>query len=196
MSARHNSAGRLSCRACYPKIKTRKHTQGISNLASVTDLDHELKAANKFIVRRNQSLSWQANKVFIYFVGILCFGIAIGFAVQGLWLVLPFAGLEILALTIGLYLCCLRNRQQEVITIDDDKFVLEKGEQTPNEIWEFDRAWVKLELKKPKHHGHPSKLLVRSKGKQTEIGKCLTNEERQSLADSLTEALQTTLHTS
>jgi len=165
-------------------------------LTSVTDLDHELKTPNKFIVRRNQSLSWQGNKVFIFFVGILCFGIAIGFAIQGLWLILPFAGLEILALTIGLYLCCLRNRQQEVITIDEDKFVLEKGEQTPSEIWEFDRAWVSLELNKSKYHGHPSRLLVRSKGKQTEIGECLTNEERQSLANSLVEALQITLQTS
>lgn len=165
-------------------------------MASVTDLGHELKSPTKFIVRRNQSLSWRGNKVFILFVGILCFGIAIGFAIQGLWLILPFAGLEILALTIGLYLCCLRNRQLEVITIDDNKLVLEKGENTPSETWEFDRAWVSLELKNSKHHGHPSKLLVRSKGKQIEIGECLTNEERQSLANSLIAALQTTLITS
>lgn len=162
-------------------------------MPSVIDLGQELKTPTKFIVRRNQSLSWQGNKVFIFFVGFMCFGIAIGFALQGLWLILPFAGIEILALTIGLYLCCLRNRQQEVITIDDDKFVLEKGEQTPSETWEFERAWLKLELKKPVRHGHPSKLIVRSKGKQTEIGECLTNEERQSLANSLVETLQTTL---
>jgi len=162
-------------------------------LASITDLDQELNVPTKFIVRRNQSLSWQGNKVFIFFVGILCFAIAIGFALQGLWLILPFAGLEILALTVGLYLCCLRNRQQEVITIDNDKLVIEKGEKTPTETWVFDRAWVQLELQNPKYHGHPSKLLVRSKGKQAEIGECLTNEERQSLASSLVDVLHTTL---
>jgi len=162
-------------------------------LASVTDLDQELNAPKKFVVRRNQSLSWRGNKVFIFFVGILCFAIAIGFAIKGLWLILPFAGLEILALTVGLYLCCLRNRQQEVITIDNEKLVIEKGENTPSETWVYDRAWLKLELHNPKYHGHSSKLLVRSKGKQTEIGECLTNEERHSLANSLVDVLNTAL---
>lgn len=159
----------------------------------VTDLGQEPTASRQFIVRRNQSLSWKGNKVFILFVGILCFAIAIGFAIQGLWLILPFAGLEILALTTGLYICCLRNRQQEVITINQDKLIVEKGEKTPTESWEFERAWVNLELQQSKFQGHPSKLVVRSKGKETEIGACLTNNERQSLAVTLVETLQTTL---
>ena len=163
------------------------------NLSSVTDLSQEIKAPKRFIVRRNQSLSWRGNKVFILLVGILCFAIAIGFAIQGLWLILPFAGLEIIALTMGLYICCLRNRQQEVITIDEDKFLVEKGEKNPTEAWEFDRAWVNLELQQSKYQGHPSKLMVRSKGQETEIGECLTNNERQNLAETLIETLQTTL---
>ncbi len=162
-------------------------------MTSVTDLSQEINASKKFIVRRNQSLSWQGNKVFILFVGILCFAIAIGFAIQGLWLILPFAGLEILALTIGLYICCLRNRQQEVITIDENKLLIEKGDKRPTEIWEFDRTWVNLELQRSKYQGHPSKLIVRSKGKETEIGECLTDKEKQSLADSLLKTLHTKL---
>ena len=162
-------------------------------LSSVTDLSQEIKAPKRFIVRRNQSLSWRGNKVFILLVGILCFAIAIGFAIQGLWLILPFAGLEIIALTMGLYICCLRNRQQEVITIDEDKFLVEKGEKNPTQAWEFDRAWVNLELQQSKYQGHPSKLMVRSKGQETEIGECLTNNERQNLAETLIETLQTTL---
>ncbi|MEM7400700.1 MAG: DUF2244 domain-containing protein [Pseudomonadota bacterium] len=162
-------------------------------MTSITDLSQEVKAPKKFIVRRNQSLSWQGNKVFILIVGVLCFAIAIGFATQGLWLILPFAGLEILALTIGLYICCLRNRQLEVITIDENKLLIEKGEKSPTETWEFDRTWVSLELQQSRYQGHPSKLIVRSKGEKTEIGKCLTDKEKQSLADSLLKTLHTTL---
>lgn len=162
-------------------------------MGTVTDIDHETTAPKQFIVRRNQSLSWRGNKLFIYFMAAISFGIAGMFALQGLWLILPFAGLEILALTIGLYMCSLRCRDQEVVTIHDDVVKVEKGRQKPNEVWQFEKAWISLELVKSPIQGHPSKLLMRSKGKETEIGRCLTNEERKNLSDSLAKALHTIL---
>ncbi len=161
----------------------------------VTDIDHEHAAPKQFIVRRNQSLSWRGNKFFIYFMAAVSFGIAGMFALQGLWLILPFAGLEILALTLGLYMCSLHGRDQEVITIDSEQVIIEKGRQEPKESWQFDRSWVKLELVNSPLLGHPSKLLIRSKGKETEIGKCLTNDERNSLSASLVKALNSSIDT-
>lgn len=155
----------------------------------VTDIDHDLPKQQQFIVRRNQSLSWRGNKLFIYFMATISLGIAGMFALQGLWLILPFAGLEILALTIGLYMCSLRCRDQEVVTISDDVVTVEKGRQNPKEAWQFERAWIKLELIKSPLQGHPSKLLIRCKGKETEIGRCLTNDERKGLSGSLAQAL-------
>ena len=161
-------------------------------MSTVADIGHELKVPTQFIVRCNQSLSWRNNKLFIINVGILTLGIAGIFALQGLWLIVPFAGLEILALTIGLYICCLRNRYKEVITISDGNFIVEKGVKHPTEIWKFERAWVSLELQKPKHKGHPSKLLIRSKGNRIEVGACLTNKEKENLANSLGQILRKT----
>ena len=160
-------------------------------MTTATDIDHELAAPIQFIVRCNRSLSWQENKIFILYISVLSFGIAGAFALQGLWLVLPFAGIEIIALTTGLYLCCLRNRHQEVITIDEKVLTIEKGTQQPQEIWKYDRAWANVELQKAKFQGHPSKLFIRAKGKQTEVGKLLTNKERKSLANSLSKTLNT-----
>ena len=159
----------------------------------VTDIDHDVATQKQFIVRRNQSLSWRGNKLFIYFMAVISLGIAGMFALQGLWLILPFAGLEILALTFALYVCSLRCRDQEVVTISDDVVTVEKGRQNPSEAWQFERAWLKLELIKSPLQGHPSKLLMRSNGKETEIGRCLTNDERKSLSDSLAKALHTIL---
>ncbi|MGH1537837.1 MAG: DUF2244 domain-containing protein [Gammaproteobacteria bacterium] len=162
-------------------------------MTSVTDIDHEHSAPMQFIVRRNQSLSWRGNKLFIYLMAAVSFGIAGMFALQGLWLILPFAGLEILALTLGLYMCSLHCGDQEVITIDNEQVRIEKGRQKPKESWKFDRSWVNLELVSSPLHGHPSKLLIRSKGNETEIGKCLTNDERKSLSASLVKALDISL---
>ena len=159
----------------------------------MTDIDQELTAPMQFIVRRNQSLSWRGNKLFIYFMAVISFGIAGMFAFQGLWLILPFAGLEILVLTVALYTCSLRCRDQEVVTVEENLVIVEKGRQKPLEAWKFERAWINLELVKSPFQSHPSKLIIRSKGKETEIGKCLTNDERRSLSDSLAKALQTIL---
>ena len=154
----------------------------------------EVTVPTQFVVQRNQSLSWHGNKVFIIYIAFLSLGIASIFALQGMWLILPFAGLEILALAIALYICCLRCRDREVITIDDEKLYVEKGRDRPKQRLQFERAWLQLELKKSTHHGHPSQLLIRSKGRQIEIGKYLTNKERNSLAKSLVAALQIPLN--
>ena len=162
-------------------------------MSTVTDMDQELSAPLQFIVRRNQSLSWRGNKLFIYFMAVVSLGIAGMFALQGLWLILPFAGLEILVLTVALYTCSLRCRDQEVVTVEEHLVVVEKGRQKPREAWKFERAWINLELVKSPFQSHPSKLIIRSKGNETEIGKCLTNDERRSLSESLAKALQTIL---
>jgi len=90
-------------------------------------------------------------------------------------------------------MCSLRCRDQEVVTIEGDIVKIEKGRKKPDEVWQFEKNWINLELVKSPLQGHPSKLLIRSKGKETEIGRCLTNDERKQLSDSLAKALQTIL---
>ena len=144
----------------------------------------------QFVLQRNQSLSWYGNKVIVTYIAVLTLGIACVFAYLGMWIILPFAGLEIVALTIGLYLCCLRCQDREVITIDDENLFIEFGRAKSKRQWQFARAWLQLELKKPIYSGHPSQLVVRYKGKEIEIGKYLTNKERKSLAHSLSAVLE------
>ena len=150
----------------------------------------ESSVPTQFIVQRNQSLSWYGNKVFIAYIAMLSLGTAGIFAYLGMWLILPFAGLAIFALAIGLYICCLHGQDREVITIDNDKLLIEKGRIKPKQQWQFDRTWLRLELKKSPYNGHPSQLIIRSKGKQFEIAKFLTNKERKSLAKSIVVVLQ------
>ena len=156
----------------------------------------ENSLSTQFVIERNQSLSWKGNKVFIFFLAVLTLGIAVVFAFQGLWLILPFAGIEVVALTIGLYCCNLRCRDKEVITIDTEKVLVEEGRRKPNNCWSFNRAWLYVELISPKAHGHPSQLKLRSKGKEIEVGKCLTDNERKSLAKTLASVLEKQLVTS
>lgn len=54
-------------------------------------------------VKRNCSISPQTLLWLLFATVLLSFGIAIGFALLGAWLVLPFAGVEMIALAVALY---------------------------------------------------------------------------------------------
>ena len=153
----------------------------------------DISAPTQFIVRRNQSLSWYGNKVFIAYITVLSLGIAGFFTYLGMWLILPFAILVIILLTVGLYISCSRCHDREVITIDKNKLMIEKGRVKPKQRWQFDRSWLQLELKKSPYIGHPSQLIIRSKGKEFEIAKFLANKEKKDLAKSIVAVLQVQL---
>ena len=154
----------------------------------------ELKAKSentlsRFVVTPNCSMTWRDNKAFVVSVAIISFGIAGAFAIKGFWMILPFTGAEILLLTVILYLCCLRATQCEVISISADNIQIEVGRKKARKIHRFQRAWTKLELYPPRSSSDVSRLVMRSKGKELEIGACLTEADRKSLATSIKQVL-------
>lgn len=135
------------------------------------------------------SLTCTQERVTFWSLVLLCFGVAIGFTVQGYWLVLPFAGLEIGLLAWALE--SLRNRENnyEILTIDGDSVVLEWriGKQSGRR--ELNRQWVHVQCdcSTPGRNCH---LCVRSHGLETEVGHFLSDEARLKLAAVLKMQLQ------
>ena len=62
-----------------------------------------LAAEYVITAKRNCSLSSTGRLLFLLLMGVVSFGIALGFAMLGAWLVLPFAGLEMLLLSWAFY---------------------------------------------------------------------------------------------
>ena len=145
---------------------------------------------SRFVVTPNCSMTWRDNKIFVASLAIISFGIAGAFAVQGLWMIIPFAGLEIIFLTVILYMCCLRATQCEVISIGADNIQIEVGRQKMRELHSFQKAWTCVELYPPRRSNENSRLVMRSKGKELEIGACLSEPDRKSLALSIKQALR------
>lgn len=144
---------------------------------------------SRFVVMPNCSMSWQENKVFIASLALISFSIAVGFALQGLWMILPFAGLEILMLTGIMYWTSLQATHREVISIYADKVVIEVGRRKSRQVYEFQRAWTKIEFSQPILPSRRRRLVIRSKGKELEIGACLIEQEQEQLAASIRTAL-------
>lgn len=147
----------------------------------------------RFILRPNRSLSWRGSLLFYFSLLIISSGIAIGLALLGLWLVLPFAGLEMLALGIGLYVVACRCYECEVISINGDSIRIERGRDYPREQWTLGRMWARVVLERCPREWYPSRLLIRSHGRSVEVGRFLDEEERQRLADELTRSLRPAL---
>jgi uncharacterized membrane protein len=142
-----------------------------------------------FVVSPNYSMTWRENKIFIASLAVVSFSIAGGFALQGLWLILPFAGLEMIMLWGILYWSSLRATRCEVISIDADNVKVEVGRNKMRHLHSFQRAWTRVELYPPARPHWQSRLVMRSKGKELEIGACLNDEERKTLAASIRKAL-------
>ncbi len=136
----------------------------------------------RFILRPHQSLSWEQMLIAYGLIAVVCLGVAVAFASSGLWLVLPFAGVEVLVLGIAFYSCARRGFSMEVIGIRPDTLYIERGRYLPETRHEFKTAWTKISIISPRYRGHPSRLTVGSQGRSVEIGAALTEEERLGLA--------------
>ena len=137
------------------------------------------------VIRPNCSLSWQRTVAVYCGICGVSLTIALGFALLGFWLVLPFAGLELIALAVAFYLSAVRVNSREVILIRGGMVAVEKGLHQPEESTEFQRAWARVELAEPQQRGYPTRLLICSHGRKVEVGHCLNDMERRQLAADL-----------
>jgi uncharacterized membrane protein len=139
----------------------------------------------RFVIRPDRSLTWPQTKLVCFSLASVCLVVAILFTASGFWLVLPFAGAEVVALVTAFYLCARSGRTIEVVYIKEDRVAVEKGPPGIRRICEFKRAWARIVLQPARIVRHPSRLLVGSHGKQVQLGAFLTEDERRRLAGEL-----------
>ncbi len=140
---------------------------------------------DQYVIQPNRSLSWQGTLTFFVAVTFVTMTVAAMFALQGAWLIVPFAGLEILALGVCLYLCAYKNSEREVIRIDNESVKVERGRSRAHHRVEFQRHWTQVRLTRSQLYWYPSRLTISSMGKEVEVGSSLTDEERATLAREL-----------
>lgn len=145
----------------------------------------------RFVIQPNGSLSLGGAAVFMVAVSTVALGIGIAFAWMGFWVILPFAGLELMALGAGLYVSLRASRQREVVTVMDDAVEIAFGMEGagPQRIERFTRAWTRVRLVPGQGRTGKSRLLLGASGKFVELGGCLTDAERDELAGRLNNVL-------
>lgn len=124
------------------------------------------------VARRNNSLSSTGRLLVFAFIFAVSIGIAAGFALLGAWLILPFAGLEMLVLYLAFRHVDRRAGDFERIAIAGDRVEIEICEAGRSRSYEFNRCWAQLV------GGEGERLALRSHGREVEIGRYLDDEER------------------
>lgn len=143
------------------------------------------KKHGQIILSPNRSADWRTVKLVLWGISSFMMLIGLSFAFLGLWMVLPFAGLEVLALVLLMYWVALQCRRQQVIRIGDHQIVVEKGYESPRQTWQSELFWARLVISPPAYRGHPRRLYLRSKQEQLEIGEFLNDEDKKRLVAEL-----------
>lgn len=143
----------------------------------------------QFVIRPNCSLGWRGAKRYLALQSVVVLLAAAPMVWMGGWLVLPFAGVELLALTGAFYWVLLRLNRIEVVVMEGDRVVVQRGRRGPEERVELPRAWARVVLEKGRAELDQDRLFLRAHGRQTEVGAALTNQEKARLGEELTRAL-------
>jgi len=141
--------------------------------------------AVRFVVQGNQSMSWRANCWLAAALGLVIMGIALAMASQGLWLVIPFAGAEVLFVLYCLYLTVKRLARKEVITVENDAVKLEWGERRPEKRVALPRHWSRLRYQCTDSEFEVGKLEVSAHGRCYLLGQALGRDEKRVLYNKL-----------
>lgn len=143
----------------------------------------------RLIVTANQSMSWKANLWLAASLGVVCMGIAIAMATFGLWMVIPFAGLEIIFIIGCLYYTLKRLSRQEVITVKSDAITIEWGYRSPDVTVNLPRQWSRLRYRCKDSEFEVGELSLSAHGRSYALGRCLNKKEKKVLHGELQLAL-------
>jgi len=142
--------------------------------------------AVQWLLRRNCSMT-PLQLVALYLS--LCawsFAIAGAFWWRGATLVMPFAGIEVLAVGAALLAVARHARDRERVVLEPGRLTVECTLGSRTDQVEFAPAWVRVEPA----HGDRSLIEISGEGKRVAIGRFVRPELRRALADELRAALR------
>lgn len=156
-----------------------------AGIVMTTQASTDSLAGRRFVLAPNIAPNWpQTVRIFIG-LSAVCLGIGVVCAAYGLWPILTFAGLEVLALGAALYVSARRSLDREVINVTDNNIRIEKGRGRVEQAYEMERAWTQVELRRLSRRWDETQLVLRSRDREVTLGSFLDPDERLSLAREL-----------
>ena len=139
----------------------------------------------QIVMQPNNSMTWQATQYFLFTLMTISLTMSTVFLLSGYWVILPFSILEMGVLCACFYYIVRRNQTLEVVRFSADEVVIEVGRKAPETRLVWQRFFTKVMVHPPKHPWHASRIALRCRGEEHEIGSFLTAEDKQTLVSEM-----------
>lgn len=149
-------------------------------------------AGASFVLRPNRSLPVAGLLLLFALLSALPLTIGIGFAAAGVWMVLPFAALEVLLLGALTWLLYRHIDDCELIVVEADRVRIVRRVGTRESRHDFQRYWARVVLDRGRDVRGPSRLRIGSHGRYIDIASDIHETDRRGLARELRQALRPT----
>ena len=160
------------------------------NPADDSDPDNASAPVGYIVLQPNNSLSWRALKFFLFTLLTISFCIALGFTLQGYWMILPFTILEMSCVGACLYYIARRANSQEVLHFSADEISLEQGRNQVERRICWPRYFSKFLVQPPTHPWYVERIYLSRAKEQIEIGRFLNQPEKKELLSQVHEMIQ------
>ena len=131
-----------------------------------------------FFSKPNRSLSKKGRWIWLALIFASTAIIALAAAAVGAWLILPFAGLEVGLIWLAFRLVGLHDADYEVLRVDGRNFYWEQRSGNRVDQVKGSRDWVTFACR---DNGHGCKIHLHYSGKQVELGKLMSLQQREKL---------------
>ncbi len=152
---------------------------------------HSPSGSQRLTLVPHRSLTWGEAKQVFAVLAAVTLTVALGFTAMGFPLVLPFAGLELLAVAAAFHVSLGEAACREVVSISPAEVRVERGRGKPQECLTLPTAWARVRRAQGALEWHPRALLLTVHGREVELGSFLTEGERDVAAVLLRRALET-----
>ena len=146
-------------------------------------------ATKTFVISPSFEADWTVSVWFLALLGTVLFSVAVFFTTMGLWLIIPFAGLEFVFVAWCLHWSAERSLDKNVITIDDATVKIEKGRRQRSSTIELDKIWCEVILDTLPRKWQQTRLFVRCKNDKIEFAEFLESTEQKALARELRQTI-------
>lgn len=148
---------------------------------------HNDEPCRLLILKPNSSMSWETNKKILIAMFAVNMVVGICFAMIGAWLILPFAGLEVLMVGAGMYYVYWKLNFTETIRVEAESLIVQKGVYYPKQTWRWQKSHTRLVRLPSKYRLSPPQLYLQHLNERIEIGDFLNREDKTRLWKSIVE---------
>jgi uncharacterized membrane protein len=147
-------------------------------------------ASVSFVIRPNRSLPVSGVVALFVALSASALTIGVGFALKGAWLILPFAGIEVLIVGMLCYWLYRHIDDCELVVIEADRVRVMQRSGTRESRRDFPRYWARIRLDRSQDGRRPSRLRIGSHGQFVELAENINESDRLILAEELRNALR------